>query len=218
MSRGEILLFGTTWVDTLEKRAVQNMWFDMAKRNHKCEALIVDCNSPMLPLVPSHVMYYTHEDNIGHLSRGGRDGWGRAFCHGLDHAVRHGYRWAVHVECDSICKLDIVQEAERLDLAEHPVATIPLSSWAGHIETGLMFFSVEWLRDKRFTERYDWMRRVRYPEPEKVVKYLCDEDLHLQGWRGMRDDFHELTEDNVRERRLDWLTHADLRVMEAFVA
>lgn len=194
------------------------MWFKMAERNPSCDSLIVDSCSQMLPHVPPSVWYYGFEDNVGHLSRGGGDGWGRAFCYGLNYAVEHGYDWAVHVECDSFFKLDIANEVERLNTLGQKIATIPLSSWPGHIETGLMFFSVEWLRYSSFVERYDWAQRRKYPEPEKVVKRLCGDDLMLQTWRGMRDDFHELTEDSARVRQLEWLTHAPLRVMEKFVA
>jgi len=34
----------------------------------------------------------------------------------------------------------------------------------------------------------------------------------------MRDDFNELTEDNLDARELQWLTHAKLPVMEKFAA
>lgn len=180
--------------------------------------MIVDSCSPLLPHPPSSVWYYTFEDNVGHLSRGGRDGWGRAFCYGLQYAIDEGYDWVVHVEGDSVCKLDVRAEVDRLVSEGRSVATIPLSSWPGQIETGLMFFDVEWLRDASIVERYDWTRRDRYPEPEKVVKQLCGTALTIQGWRGMRDDFHELTPDNVRDRRLDWLTHASLQVVEAFAS
>ncbi len=210
------LLFGTTYVDTLEKRAVQRMWFDAAARNPVCDAMIVDSQSPMMPHVPLRVHYYTFADNVGHLSRNGRDGRGRAFCYGLQYAVDHDYDWVAHVECDSVCKLDVAQVAAMLGETRTSVATIPLSSWAGHIETGFMFFDVEWLRDSSLVERYDWAHRQQYPEPEKVVNEMCGRDLHLMNYRGMRDDFHELTVDNVLDRNLDWLTHADVKVMEKF--
>lgn len=188
----------------------------MAERNGRCDALIVDSCSTMLPHVPSSVWYYGYGENVGHLSRGGRDGWGRAFCHGLNYAVEHGYDYVAHVECDSLCRLDLASEAEELELGSDVVATIPLSSWPGHIETGLMFFSVDWLRSSYFVERYDWAHRTKYPEPEKVVKDICGSDLTMMECRGMRDDFHELTVDNLGERHLDWLTHAPLAVMEKF--
>lgn len=197
---------------------MQNLWFRMAERNPMCDAMIVDSCSPMLPHVPSSVWYYGFEDNVGHLSRGGRDGWGRAFCYGLSYAVAEGYDWAAHVECDSVCKLDLMCEVERLQDSCVDVATIPLSSWPGQIETGLMLFSTQWLRETDFVSKYDWSGRGRYPEPEKVVKTLCGEDCELQSWRGMRDDFHELTPENVASRKLDWLTHATLPVVEKFVA
>ena len=188
----------------------------MAERNRGCDAMIVDSASPMLPHVPPDVWFYDFGDNVGHLSRQGRDGWGRAFCRGLTEAMERDYDWVIHIECDSLCNLDLMREVENLELSSEVAVTIPLSSWPGQIETGLMFFSVDWLRGSRFVQRYDWASHTRYPEPEKVVKEMCGSDLTLMNWRGMRDDFHELNEDNLSEYRLDWLTHAPLRVMERF--
>lgn len=190
----------------------------MAERNRNCTTLLVDSNSPMLPHVPRDVEYYTFPDNIGHLSHGGRDGWGRAFCHGLSYAVAENYDWVVHVEGDSLCKLDLDAVAESLELSGACVGTIPLSSWIAQIETGLMFFSVDWLRTSRLVQRYDWSTRARYPEPEKIIKALCGDDLQLMKYHGMRDDFNELTVDNVAYRNLSWLTHAPLPVMQKFAA
>jgi hypothetical protein len=212
------LLFGTTYVDTPEKRAIQSLWFEMAARNPACDALIVDSHSPLLPDVPKGVRYFDCGANIGHVNKGGRDGWGRAFTTALSEAIDKDYDWAVHVEGDSLCKLDIGATVEELELSGDSVATIPVSSMPSWPETGLMFFSVEWLRERKFIERYDWQHRTKYPEPERVIKALLGtEVVHLQA-RGMRDDFHQLTVDNVSERRLDWLTHASLPVMQAFAA
>lgn len=205
-------------MDTPDKRAIQGLWFEMANRNPACDAMIVDSRSPLMPEVPTHVHHHDHGDNIGHVNKGGRDGWGRAFTRGLSWALNQDYDWVVHIECDSLCKLDILATVEELDLSGDSVATIPVSSMPSWPETGLMFFSVEWLRERRFIECYDWEHRAKYPEPERVIKALLGDDVtHLQA-RGMRDDFHELTVENISERRLDWLTHAALPVMQKFAA
>lgn len=203
-------------MDTLEKRAVQNLWFRMAEQNKSCDAMIVDSCSPLMPQVPSSVGYCAFDDNIGHLSRGGCDGWGRAFCKGLEYAARRGYEYAVHIECDSLCTLDIAKEVEHMEINGSSVETIRVSSMPSWPETGLMLFDVEWLRQTNFVEKYDWQRRSKYPEPERIIQELCGFDLQLMPWRGMRDDFNELTVDNVADRNLDWLTHASLPVMERF--
>lgn len=205
-------------MDTLEKRAIQNLWFKMAESNRGCDVVIVDSCSSMLPHVPSSVWYYGFEDNVGHLSRGGRDGWGRAFCHGLSFAAERDYDWVVHVECDSLCNLDIVAEVENMELRGDCVATIPVSSMPKWPETGLMFFSVDWLRASHFVQGYDWANRPRRPEPEVHVRDLVGRDMTYMETHGMRDDFHELTVDNVNDRKLSWLTHAPLPVMERFAS
>lgn len=194
---------------------MQNMWFKMAEKNSECDAMIVDSCSPLLPHVPSSVWYYGFEDNVGHLSRGGRDGWGRAFCYGLNFAVERGYDCVVHVECDSLCRLPIAPMVEDV-MSDGVVGTIPVSSMLQWPETGLMVMSVDWLQSSHFVERYDWEKRTKYPEPEKVVKSLVGSDMTIMSWKGMRDDFKVLTVDNVAEKNLDWLTHANFPVMERF--
>lgn len=214
------LLFATTYVDSLDKRRMLELWLQMMRRSRGCDVMIIDSASTMLPHIPLWVQYYTFRSNIGHLSRGGQDGWGRAFSRGLEHAERNGYDYVAHVEGDSLFKLDLGDIIEEMELSDTCVASIPVSSMPSPtwIETGLMVMSVDWLRGAHFTERYDWESRTKHPEPEVIVRSIIGNDLSIQAWRGMRDDFHELTVDNLEERNLDWLTHASLPVMEKFAA
>jgi hypothetical protein len=171
-----------------------------------------------MPVCPCPIEYYSFTDNIGHLSRGGRDGWGRAFCRGLSHADQFDYDYVAHVEGDSLFKLDVYTLTKQMEDWGINVASIPVSSSPKWVETGLMFFSVDWLRRTHFVDRYDWKSRTKYPEPEHVVGTIVGRDLTLMPWQGMRDDFHELTVDNLAAKKLDWLTHAPLDVMESFAA
>jgi hypothetical protein len=51
---------------------------------------------------------YRFPDNIGHLARGGKDGWGRAFCKGLEMAIDGQYDYVVHIEGDSLFKRPVL--------------------------------------------------------------------------------------------------------------
>jgi hypothetical protein len=212
------LLFGTTYVDTVEKMMTLQWWMRLAQRNARCDVMLVDSASTIYPYVPLSIKFHSFPDNVGHLSRGGADGFGRAFCRGLQYAIDENYDYVAHVEGDSLCKLNITAEIENMELRGDGVATIHVSSMPKWPETGLMFFSVDWLRDSNFVARYDWENRPRRPEPEYHVGQIVGDDMAYLDVRGMRDDFHELTIENLADRKLDWLTHASLDVMHKFAA
>jgi hypothetical protein len=128
-----------------------------------------------------------------------------------------GYDYVAHVEGDSILLPPVSEMFQRMHHESINVMSLPVSSMTGWIETGLMLFDVRWLQDSDFVRRYDWESRTKYPEPEAVTGGLVGDWARLP-WHGMRDDFNELTADNVGERGLDWLTHAPLAVMQRFAA
>lgn len=212
------LLFATTYVDTVEKLKLLTMWLDRAMLD-ECDIMLIDSASPLFPYVPRKVKFFSFTDNVGHLSRRGRDGWGRAFCMGLDTALEQGYDYVAHVEGDSLLLPPVAPVFAEMRTKNLDVMSTHVSSQPSWMETGLMLFSCGWLRRIEFTKRYDWEHRARYPEPERVVGDIV-KGAHYASlpWRGMRDDFKELTVDNLAARGLDWLTHAPLNVMERFAA
>ena len=85
-----VLIFGTVHADTPEKLHIAQMWATLHRDiNPTCDLLLVDTNT-----LPHDFTYgvevFSFGDNIGHLARGGRDGWGRAFCKGLEIGVDRG--------------------------------------------------------------------------------------------------------------------------------
>jgi hypothetical protein len=209
-----VLIFGTTYVDDQHKATLLERWFDLNRSlNSDCDIMIVDSQSPF-PLIPDlsePILYYGFSDNIGHLARGGRDGWGRAFCYGLNAAIEGGYDYVVHIEGDSLFRLPVMPIVRQMKKAGTAAASIPVSGlthpqpeW---VETGLMFFNVEYLSKANFVAGYDWPNRTPVPTPEAVVRKLLGGDLTLMPWRGQRDDKNEITGANVQDFNLDWLTH-----------
>jgi hypothetical protein len=219
-----VLLFGTCYCDTREKSRVLEMWQELALRS-ECDAFIVDSQSPMLPHIQLPIGYYTFKDNIGHLSRNGKDGWGRAFSYGLFRAVAMEYDYVVHVEGDSLFTGSVQDLLAWMQSYNFKVTSTPMSStpkpWIKHqwLETGFMAFSVDWLKRTQFIQRYHWEVRTNKPVPEVVVRNLIPHtDYRDMPLKTMRDDFKELTTENLDRYKLDWLTHAPIDVMEKFYA
>lgn len=217
-----ILIFGTVYCDIEAKRTLAKQWGTLHKAmNPYCDLLLVDSNSPLaIPDVPLLQL----GNNIGHLGRKGKDGWGRAFCAGLQYAIDHGYDYAVHIEGDSLFKRPVVDFCEfikenDLDAFVCGVNGTRYKEFAW-VETGIMFFSTDYILNSRFVERYNWQdgKSKQYPHtPEAVIYELLDADnaLNMVPITVMRDDKNVLTKDNVR--KFDWITHAKPEIYETFV-
>src|SRR5512146_1735288 len=96
----KILIFGTSYVAGQHSRYLFGLWRDLVRRlNPGTDVLVVDSASPDMPPVDGMTVLAL-EGNIGHLSKTGRDGWGRAFSAGLRHAVECQYDYVVHIETD----------------------------------------------------------------------------------------------------------------------
>lgn len=219
----KVLMFGTVYCDTVEKQHLAGQWGKLhGELNQDCDLLLVDSKSPLLV---SGVPVLQLGDNIGHLARHGRDGWGRAFCAGLQYAADHDYDYAVHVEGDSLLRLSVMKFCQSMEEHALPALVCGVNgtkfkefAW---VETGVMFLSVPYTVESQFVERYNWLDgdAKRYPHtPEAVVYELMGQDgaLNIAPIRTMRDDKKVLTTDNVRE--YDWISHAAPEVYDAFIA
>jgi hypothetical protein len=206
----KILVFGTAYCASPGRLRLLELWADALQRiAPDCDHLIVDSQSPVFDLaslphlsrfapaipVPSETApvvvgrrsTVTFPDNIGHLSHGGRDGWGRAFCQGLLCALTSGHDYVVHVEGDLLTRLDIPQlcRSMREGRINALGAITPNKGW---LETGLLFFDVGFLRRSRLIERYAWHKRPPTPYPEVVLSELLGDDLYLRLWRGTKEN------------------------------
>jgi hypothetical protein len=221
-----ILMFGTVYCDTEEKLNLARQWMRLhSALNLKCDLVLVDSDSPVRVRGDLFAQILQLGDNIGHLARRGQDGWGRAFCAGLQYAIDRDYDYVVHVEGDSLLRLPVVPICE--DMREYGLLARVCGvngtkfrefAW---VETGVMFLSVPYVRDSKFIERYDWPdgESKRYPRtPEAVVYYMLVQDgvLNVAPIRTMRDDKKVLATDNVMN--YDWISHATPEVYDAFVA
>jgi len=238
------LLFGTFYIDSADRSNLTDLWkrLHLTLNGADCDFLAVDSQSPLYKFrewhlydgVRHHLMYWNFPDNIGHLSRRqttqGRDGWGRAFCKGLEIACELGYEFVVHIEGDSLLRLkvgDIIKwmRQDQIECVSTPVKGILAPSAAQQwVETGLMFFSTDYLRKSDFIKRYDWPNRKSAPTPERWIRMAilnhCQR-LRLMDWRAFRADKQPITKDNIEQLNLDWVTHqhdsAQQGVYEKFV-
>lgn len=217
-----VLLFGTSYADTPEKRSMIFRWLKLNEQlNPDCKLMMVDSASPHLPSLSCQVLQLG--DNIGHLSRGGRDGWGRAFCAGLQYAIDQKFDYVAHVETDSLFRLPIMPIVTQMNHEGVSVASVPVrgtkkreQDW---VETGLMIFGTSWVRDAKFIEHYDWPdgRGKMYPRcPEWHVWRITRAHLRMMPWSAERGDCGQITRENVRN--YDWITHVSVPVADAFVA
>lgn len=174
----------------------------------------------MSRLQSSRIKIKWFPDNIGHLSRGGRDGWGRAFCYGLEAAIDGGYDYVVHIEGDSLFRLPIEPIIKKM-VGEVLSISVKGTKLKEHnwVETGLMFFDVKYLIDTNFIERYNWQdgSYKKYPNtPEAIIRQLVGSSLRIAPWNGMRDDCDKLTVQNLKGKNLDWITHCKPEVFDLF--
>jgi len=213
----KILIFATTYVDTPDKQKLLFQWAKLHRtRNPDCDFLLVDSASPLA--LPPGIDTFRFHDNVGHLSRGGRDGFGRAFCWGLDHATAGKWDYVFHVEGDSLLRTPVETVAFAMKALNQPVASMPVvGAWGDDkqdwIETACIGFSTDWLMLSNFVERYAWEKRTLEPEPERHVASICKTKATIG--RGARNDTGLVTLDNIGE--WDWITHCSPELCDRFL-
>src|SRR5215471_7779764 len=228
------LLFGTFYVDSPDRDNLTDLWekLHVTLNDQDCDFLVVDSQSPIKKFkdwtlydgkTRHHKMRFDFPDNIGHLSRRnvtqGRDGWGRAFCKGLEIACQLNYEYVAHIEGDSLLRLPvgpIVQQmkAEGIDCAStHVRGMRNVEVETQWIETGLMFFNTDYIARSDFIKRYDWPNRRVAPTPERYINMaILKQDLNakqfrIMPWKALRADKNQISVQNIEKINADWITH-----------
>jgi hypothetical protein len=232
-----VLVFGTAYCGTPQKLRLLDQWAESLQRiAPDFDHLAIDSSSPVFntaalpflsrfgprqmiapdpaPFVVGRRSIVSFPDNVGHLSAGGRDGWGRAFCQGLLCAVAGGYDYVVHVEGDLLTRLDLPKVC-RMMQDRRILALAAITPNLGWVETGLVFLQVDFIRQTQFVERYGWATRPARPYPEIVLGELLGDDLFCKLWRGSKDDTGLLRYKIVD---LHWLTKSkDPMIFDVFM-
>jgi len=217
-----VLIFGTVHVDTIEKQFLVEQWDELhSELNPDCELMLIDANNSVRESLDNSIVY-SFPDNIGHLSRGGQDGWGRAFCFGIHYAIENGFDYAVHIEGDSLCRLDVMRECLEMRQTNTLVAGVPVrgtkkceKDW---IESGLVFMDTRFLSAIEFIERYDWpnFSVKKYPHtPEWWLHDIFGDKFKTMHWKTIRDDCDKLNEATVSQYH--WITHTKTSIYDAFM-
>lgn len=218
------LIFGTSYVHGAAAAEVFRMWADMtSKKNPNTDVLVVDSDSPnkVYAEIVNRILFRwaLFKLNIGHLSRGGGDGWGRAFCYGLRRAIELDYDWVVHIECDLLFARPVAEVIAKM-AANGVRAAAPMAMPYQFIETALSFWNVAYLKEVDLIGRYDW----RHPPangilPEQRIGQICAGELFALPLRGLRNDMGMNAQQLQQSfpTGIDWITHAELPVLRKFV-
>ena len=231
------LILGTCYIAAGNEGAqnysgrVVRLWLDLAlKLNPGCDILLVDACSPVdlskllgadregLENVDVHVF----DENVGHLNTTGRDGWGKAFCFGVEWAIDRGYEWLAYIDADIIFTKPVGPVIAKMERNGVSFA-MPWAQNYGFMENGMMFLNVSMLKAIDFVGTYDWEHRNRgMPIPEMACEEILGDDLFCLPIRAFRDAHGMLTVNNVEHAfpyGMDAITHVrDMRVYEKFIA
>lgn len=216
-----VLILGTSYIHGAAAAATFRLWADLIlKLNPGTDVLVVDSASPMeVPYYEPPMKYRVLEDNIGHLSRGGGDGWGRAFATGVQYAIEHDYDWLANIECDVLFAHPVAETIGKM--SRHGVlCAAPMAMPYQYTETGLSFWSVPYLRMSGLIEKYDWEHPPQNGLlPEERVDQICSAEMFALPMRGFRNDTRWSVEQVQRmfPRGIDWIHHAELPVLKRFL-
>ena len=77
------LIFGTSYIADQTARWVLEQWMRITRKlNPDTDILLIDSASPVHIPAFAGVRHKQFTENIGHIWRSGKDGWGRGFCAG----------------------------------------------------------------------------------------------------------------------------------------
>lgn len=211
------LIYGTCYVDTPEKRAAVILWANVARYlNPDIDILLIDSCSPFNPahFLPRNldISIKRLDENVGHLSRGGRDGAVRSICEGMQWAIDNEYTHCVHWECDLLFARPVTPILKRMADSRVGVAC-GFDRNHQFCEFGISFYDVLYLIQNKFIEKYDWKNSPAADRaenlPERRMENILGDGLWILPMRGLRNDFNQITRDNIRNLNygLDYLTH-----------
>ena len=207
------LIFSTSYCHDQASRYLVSLWAGLTRRlNPDADIILIDSASPCLPdLSDLDINVWSFPDNIGHLGKTGKDGWGRAFCKGLSDAIALDYSQAVFIESDLLFANPIGPTLEKMWRMDVPFAC-PMAAPYQFIETGLMFMDVKAMDRHALIENYNWEKPVANEPPERRIENILSPWLFTLPFRGCRNDYGYATAKNFDEAfpfGCDYITHCD---------
>ena len=225
------LILGSCYVADFAMRDLCQTWIRLAQHLHPgVDVLVVDSASPIAAfdgwIGNDCFLFHRFDDNVGHLSRGGGDGWGRAFCFGIEYAVEHNYTHIAYMDCDIMSRHPVTPILKKMAHRGVTVAC-PLDFHYQFVENGIAFMETHYLQESGFIERYDWAHppaagaMAITETPEARFEQIVADDLFILPFRGCRNDFGQVTRSNIRDKfpfGCDYLTHCrDAGLYERFL-
>jgi hypothetical protein len=209
-----ILIAGTSYVDNEYTRELCQLWFRTLKHlNPNEDFILIDACSPFDPLVflPKETNIFRFEENVGAITRGGGDGAGRGCAKAMELAIEGGYDYVCVYESDFIMAQAIRPIINRMHKAGVKVAVPSLATPYQFCEWGCCFFNVQYLKDTKFIERYDWKNTPKWPLVEMRLEKMFGDDLFLLNIQGFRNESNQLNVANIANNFpygvCRWLTH-----------
>src|ERR1700678_4550993 len=98
-----VLIAGTSFIDNGHSSELFKMWFRTIKHLiPKEDFILVDACSPFDPrlMVPKDTEVFRWDENIGAITRGGKDGCGRSLCKVIELAIERDYDYVAVCESD----------------------------------------------------------------------------------------------------------------------
>jgi hypothetical protein len=203
------LIFGTSYIGDANAYWIARQWLHLNELlNPGTDVLVVDSASP-IPFPTGNRWLIQLGYNIGHPSRGGSDGWGRAFCVGLEYAIACEYDLAVHIETDLLCAVPV---HEIIASSREALITAQATPYL-FIETGLMAINTAWADGINLVDKYDWASNTHGDKPEERIKRICNQGgIDTSRLRGRRDEWQD---GSVKDH--DYLTHATIPTFLRFL-
>lgn len=215
MSTPKVLIVGSVYCDTPLRKTESELWGRIVEQQNKdCDLFLLDSKSPFEPLAmmptPSRWKYWSFDDNIGCITRGGRDGSGRAFCEALKIAAREGYDYVVVWETDVLFVPSVRPIINKMRAAGVKLAAMFANPFQ-FVEFGIAFWDVKYAVESKFVERYNWEKTPPWPIPEFRIQNLTENELFIlpmHGWRNSENTMNVANIVNIFPYKLPvFLTH-----------
>jgi hypothetical protein len=210
----KVLTCATVYVDNDFSRELVKLWWRLYRHlNPGGDILMLDAPGPFDPAQfldsPPHIFRF--DENVGALTRGGKDGAGRGFCKSIELAAAGGYDYVAVFETDFIFSRPIKPIFERMAKAGVKVSSLGFASPYSFFEWGIVFLDVKYAVENRIAERYDWQRSPVRPIVEMRLENLFGDDLWILPMRGRRNEDNAVNYGNISNmfpyKTCQWLTH-----------
>jgi hypothetical protein len=216
----QTLIVGTSWVHGAAALEIFGIWRSLVGRlNPDADILVVDAGSPVAVIGDPRMDVIRLDTNVGHLSRGGRDGWGRAFSVGVQNAIDEKYDWLACLDCDLLLARPVAEIIDKMARSGVKCAA-PMAIPYQFTETACSLWNVQYLKDIDLIGKYDW----EHPPangllPEQRIDQICAGEMFALPLRGFRNDMRITAEQLPRmfPQGIDWIHHAELPVLRKFL-